>query len=342
VGACGGDGEVLVDNYIKLILLPNYITFTAMTFYIFGNKASPMKNIILTTLITLTTFGLKAQTIILLYPEGKIQNSITIADAEVKSVSKTGSIAYTKVSIPTLEVRIPEKGNGTAVIICPGGGYSSLQYTHEGTAIADEFLKRGIATFVLKYRLPSDAWMKDKAIGPLQDAQQAIKIVRMRAKEWSVDTAKVGIIGFSAGGHLAATAGTHFDKPVIDNTENTNLRPTFVALIYPVISLSDSLMHKGSRDNLLGKTPSAELVELYSADKQVAKNTPPTFLAHAGDDRTVKVANSVSMYTALQTKGVPAELHIYPKGGHGFAGRDNNAGRWIDRYYEWMKENGWL
>ncbi|MEO6521277.1 MAG: alpha/beta hydrolase [Mucilaginibacter sp.] len=301
-----------------------------------------MKNLVITVLLSLTTLSLKAQTIISLYAEGKIPNSIATANTEVKTVGKTGSIAYTKVSIPTLEVRIPEKGNGTAVVICPGGGYSSLQYTHEGTAIADEFLKRGIATFVLKYRLPSDAWMKDKNIGPLQDAQQAIKIVRMRAKEWGVDTAKVGIIGFSAGGHLAATAGTHFDKPVIDNKENTNLRPTFMVLVYPVISLSDSLMHKGSRDNLLGKTPSAQLVDLYSADKQVAKNTPPAFLAHAGDDHTVKVANSVNMYTALQTKGISAELHVYPKGGHGFAGRDNNAGHWIDRCYEWMKENGWL
>jgi len=301
-----------------------------------------MKTIIFAALITLTTIDLKAQTIIPLYPEGKIPNSISVADAEAKSVSKGGSIVYTKVSIPTLEVRIPEKGNGTAVVICPGGGYSSVQYTHEGTAIANEFLKQGIATFVLKYRLPSDGWMKDKNIGPLQDAQQAIKIVRMRAKDWGVDTSKVGIIGFSAGGHLAATAGTLFTKPVIENTENTNLRPTFMALIYPVITLSDTIMHKGSRDNLLGRAPSAELADLYSPEKQITKNTSPTFLAHTGDDRTVKVANSIEMYTALQSKGVSAELHVYPKGGHGFAGRNNNAGHWIDRYYEWLKENGWL
>lgn len=303
-----------------------------------------MKNIILTSLIILTTISLKAQTIIPLYPEGKIPNSIPVPSTEVKSVNKAGSVAYVKVSVPTLEVRLPEKGkgNGTAVIICPGGGYSSLQYTHEGTAIADEFVKRGIATFVLKYRLPNDAWMKDKAIGSLQDAQQAIKVVRMRAKEWGVDTAKVGIAGFSAGGHLAATAGTHFSKAVIDNKENTNLRPTFMILVYPVINLGDSLMHKGSRDNLLGKTPSAEMINLYSADMQVSNNTPPAFLAHTGDDRTVKVANSINMYSALQAKGVSAELHIYPKGGHGFAGKDINAGRWIDRCYEWMKENAWL
>lgn len=303
-----------------------------------------MKKLFIAAIIALSAISSKAQTIIPLYPEGKIPNSTNAPDAEVKTVGKTGSIVYSKVSVPTLEVRLPEKGkgNGTAVIICPGGGYANLQYTHEGTAIADDLNKMGITAFILKYRLPSDVYMKDKTIGPLQDAQQAIKIVRTRAKEWGVDTAKVGIAGFSAGGHLASTAGTHFNKAVIDNNENISLRPSFVILVYPVISLADSLMHKGSRDNLLGRTPTPQLINQYSADKQVTTNTPPTFLAHAGDDKGVKVANSVNMYTALQQHGVPAELHVYPKGGHGFAGTKGDAGHWIDRCYDWMKSNKWV
>jgi acetyl esterase/lipase len=303
-----------------------------------------MKKLNLIVLITLAALSLKAQTIIPLYPEGKVPNSITVPNAEVKAVNKAGNIVYSKVSVPTLEVFLPEKGkaNGTAIIICPGGGYSNLQYTHEGTAIAADFNKMGVTAFVLKYRIPNSTYITDKNIGPLQDAQTAIKIVRMRAAEWGIDTAKVGIIGFSAGGHLASTAGTHFDKPVIQNNEGTNLRPTFVALIYPVISLTDSLMHKGSRDNLLGTSPSAQLITQYSADMQVTKSTPPMFIAHAQDDKTVKVANSISMYQALVKNGVPSELHIYPKGGHGFAGSNSNAGRYIDRCYEWMKANGWV
>jgi len=288
--------------------------------------------------------SLKAQTIIPLYTDGKVPNAINVPNAEVKSVNKNGNIAYSKVSVPTLEIFMPEKGKatGTAVIICPGGGYANLQYTHEGTQIAEEFVKKGITAFVLKYRIPNTAWMKDKTIGPLQDAQQAIKLVRTRAAEWGIDTAKVGIAGFSAGGHLASTAGTHFNKAVIENKEGTNLCPSFMILVYPVINLSDSLMHKGSHDNLLGADASAQLVNLYSNDMQVTKNTSPAFIAHAGDDHTVKVANSVNMYIALQRNGVPAELHIYPKGGHGFAGANNNAGHWMDRCFEWMKENKWL
>lgn len=303
-----------------------------------------MRKLTITTLIVLSTLLLRAQTIIPLYPEGKVPNSINVPDAEVKTVNKAGGIAYSKVSIPTLEIHLPEKGkaNGTAVIICPGGGYLNLQYTHEGTDVAEMFNKIGVAAFVLKYRLPNDAWMKDKTIGPLQDAQQAIKIVRMRAAEWGVDTAKVGIAGFSAGGHLAATAANHFNKAVIDNKEGTNLRPTFAILVYPVIDLTDSLMHKGSRDNLLGKNPTTDMINLYSANMQVSKTTPPTFLAHTGDDHTVKVANSVNMYLALQQHGVPAELHVYPKGGHGFSGQKSDAGHWIDRCNDWMKSNKWV
>ncbi len=280
-----------------------------------------------------------SQTVIPLYPE-TIPNAIEGIDEEIKNVNNTGQIRYEKVSKPTLEIYLPSKktATGAAVVIVPGGGYRIVSYTNEGTDIAAEFTKMGVAAFILKYRLPSDKTMQDKTIGPLQDAQQAIKTVRSRAKEWGIDTSKVGIIGFSAGGHLASTAGTHFNKSVIENPEQINLRPNFMILVYPVISLSENLMHKGSRDNLIGGSPTAELTNLYSNETQVTAQTPPTMLIHAGDDKTVKVENSLRFYEALIKNNVPAEMHIYPKGGHGFGIGPNRApDHWTDRVQHWLQ-----
>lgn len=295
-------------------------------------------------IILAISLKIHAQTVIPLY-KGKVPNSIESTEQEVKNVNETGQVRYSKVIQPTLEIHLPDsdKANGTAIIIIPGGGYGYVSYSHEGTNIAREFNKMGIAAFILKYRLPSDKIMGDKTIGPLQDAQQAIKTVRMRAREWGVDTAKVGIIGFSAGGHLASTAGTHFAKSVIDNKEKVNLRPDFMILMYPVISLTEELMHKGSRDNLIGSTPGEQLTNLYSNDKQVTEKTPPTILIHAGDDRTVKVENSLKFYEALLKCGVPAELHVYPKGGHGF-GLNNKStpDKWTERVENWLKAGNFV
>jgi acetyl esterase/lipase len=179
--------------------------------------------------------------------------------------------------------------------------------------------------------------MIDKEIGPLQDAQQAILLVRQHAGEWSVKTDRVGIMGFSAGGHLASTAGTHFTQAVIDNKDNISLRPDFMILLYPVISFSDSIGHRGSRDNLLSQHPSPEKIKEYSNEWQVTARTPPTFLVHAGDDQTVPVANSLHFYEALQHHGVLTEMHIYPHGGHGF-GMNNSATKdlWMDRLKNWL------
>lgn len=283
---------------------------------------------------------LSAQTIIPLYT-GKVPNSITAPDyKEEKVINAEGQIRYGKVSQPTLEIYLPAAGAATsaAVLIIPGGGYSIVAYTHEGVDIAKEFNKMGIAAFVLKYRLPSDKIMVDKTIGPLQDAQQGLKTIRMRAAEWNINPAKVGILGFSAGGHLASTAGTHFAKAVIDNKEGTNLRPDFMVLVYPVISFSDSLMHKGSRDNLLGNITSAEQVKLYSNELQVTSDTPPTLLIHAGDDKAVPVGNSIRFYQSLIAHGVPAEMHLYPKGGHGFGQvQGRTPDQWTDRVQHWLK-----
>lgn len=302
------------------------------------------KSLVLVFATVAIVLNTTAQTVLPLYAD-KIPNSIQNTEKEEKNVNNTGQIRYGKVTAPTLEVHLPEKdkANGAAVVIVPGGGYRIVSYTNEGTDIAAAFNKMGVAAFILKYRLPSDQTMADKSIGPLQDAQQAIKTVRMQANEWGVDTAKVGIIGFSAGGHLASTAGTHFKKAVINNKENTNLRPSFMVLVYPVISLTEELMHKGSRDNLIGTTPGAELTALYSNDTQVTPQTPPTMLIHAGDDKTVKVANSLRFYESLVKNGVSAEMHIYPKGGHGFGVNNRTTpDKWTERVENWLKASNFI
>jgi acetyl esterase/lipase len=185
--------------------------------------------------------------------------------------------------------------------------------------------------------------MVDKSIGPLQDAQQAILTVRSRAAEWGVDTGRIGILGFSAGGHLASTAGTHFTRVVIPDAGGISVRPDFMVLLYPVISFDDSTGHRGSRDNLIGKDPSALAIREYSNQLQVTDQTPPAFLVHAEDDRTVPVINSIAFYEALLRHHVPAEMHIFPKGGHGF-GMHNRTSveQWPDLMRGWMEANGWL
>jgi acetyl esterase/lipase len=281
-----------------------------------------------------------------LYGSDPIPNSRSVANGE--TVDSSGSpvhLSYSKVSHPTLTVWQPPAGkrNGTAVVVCPGGGYVHLAMTHEGTDVAAWLNSLGITAFVLKYRLPSDETMVDKTIGPLQDAQRAIQLVRQRAAEWGVSPGKIGILGFSAGGHLASTAGTHFSTPVIANPANISLRPDFMVLLYPVISFDDSTGHRGSRDFLIGKNPSAEQVWKYSNQLQVTDQTPPTFLIHAEDDKTVQVINSINFYEALERHHVPAEMHLYPKGGHGFGlWNHTTKDQWPDRLANWLATGGWL
>ena len=225
-----------------------------------------------------------------------------------------------------------------SIIICPGGGYSRLAIDHEGVEVAKALNLKGITAFVLKYRLPNDTIMSDKTIGPLQDAQQAIRTVRKQAAAWGLNPNKIGIMGFSAGGHLAATAATHFNF-VADptNKDTTSVRPDFVILIYPVISFNDSILHPGSRNNLIGKNPPAEFVKQFSNELQVTKNSPPAFLVHTADDATVPVANSIRYYQACIDHKVPAEMHLYPKGGHGFGMHNKTtADKWFDRLLNWI------
>ena len=274
----------------------------------------------------------------------KIPNSIPTVNNET-SATTNGILRIKDVSVPTITMYkaghpSPRKA---AVIICPGGGYGILAASHEGSDVARVFNSWGITAFVLKYRLPDDSIMINKETGPLQDAQRALQLVRQNAKQWDIDPARIGIMGFSAGGHLAATASTHFNKPVIDNPGNISLRPDFSLLIYPVISFTDSLTHMGSRNNLIGKDASPEKIKEYSNELLVNEQTPPAFLVHAIDDGGVKKGNSVQYYEALQRNKVPAEIHLYPQGGHGF-GMNNKttSDSWMERLKSWFKANQYL
>lgn len=289
--------------------------------------------LILATL--LYPFTMKAQDTVMLY-SGTIPNSRQSHLPDLPT-RMNPALLY-RVLKPQLEVYLPEKSKatGTAVIICPGGSYKVLSYQGEGVRTAKELVKQGIAAFVLKYRLPDDSTMIDKKIGPLQDAQQAIKLIRENASLWGVDTNRVGVMGFSAGGHLASTIATHFRKAVIENKNETNLRPDFLILVYPVISMQDSLTHRDSRTNLLGKNPPRAVIDFFSNELQVDQNTPPTYITHAGDDKLVDVDNSIVFYEKLRHSHVPAELFIYPKGGHGFV-LGLPAGEWLGPIYQWMK-----
>ena len=281
------------------------------------------------------TFTSMAQQIINIYP-GAIPNA---KQSEMKEIATSGM--FRGVTIPTLEVYLPEKDSatGTAVIICPGGGYSVVVYQGEGISTAKEFAKNGVAAFVLKYRLPDDSTMMDKKIGPLQDAQQAMKVVREHAATWGINPKKIGIMGFSAGGHLASTEATHYKEPFIDNGENTSLRPDFQILVYPVVSMQDKLTHPDSRIKLLGKNPSKAVVDQFSNELQVDDNTPPAYITHAADDKLVDVDNSIDYFEQLRHHNVAVEMHIYPQGGHGFVFRHKG---WMDPLFQWMKESKWM
>ena len=249
-----------------------------------------------------------------------------------------------KVTTPTLTVFVPEKPNGTAIVICPGGGYAYLAINKEGFKVAKWLNTIGITAFVLKNRLPSDEIMKDKSIGPLQDAQEAIRYVRRNAWKWTINTEKVGVIGFSAGGHLASTLSTHYKDVVYKVSDSISARPDFSVLVYPVISMEENLTHKGSRTNLLGATPSIELIEKYSNQKNINATTPPTLLIHAVDDKSVVVENSIQYFLALKKNNVPSEIHLYQNGKHGFGlgNKGTTSQNWTKQCEDWLRGNSYL
>ncbi len=266
-----------------------------------------------------------------------VPNSKQTANKE-NSTFKDNVTRIAKVSVPTITVYKPVKANGKAVIICPGGGYSILAFDKEGTKVAEEMNRWGITCFVLKYRLPDDSANIDKSLAPLQDAQQAIRFIRSNAKEFGVNRNQIGIMGFSAGGHVASTAATHFNfKADAANTDTTSVRPDFAVLIYPVISFDSTITHKGSRNNLIGSKPTKEATEFFSNDMQVTATTPPSFLVQASDDGGVPVENSVRYYQACVKNKVPVEMHLYPHGGHGFGMVNKTTDdNWLERLKNWL------
>lgn len=247
----------------------------------------------------------------------------------VKMVTQPGLIPF-----------LPPKGkaNGTAVILFPGGGYFLLSMD-ACIEIAQALKEAGITAFIAKYRLPHDSIMIDKTIGPLQDAQASIRLLRQKADSFGINPQKIGLMGLSAGGHLVSSVATQLGKIVIDNPGNINLRPDFIALLYPVIIYDPAIPR--TRENLIGKYPTQAALDLYSTDKQVTTNTPPSFLVHAIDDDVIPVKNTLTFFNALLHKNVKTEMHILQSGGHGFALTDlNSRNIWFNSFLSWLQENG--
>lgn len=280
-----------------------------------------------------------SQEVIKLWPDGAIPNAVSGSQiAEKSEIDANGILRISNVSVPTLTAYLPskDKATGAAIMICPGGGYSILAASHEGSDVARWFTSIGVAAFVLKYRLPNPELMKNQQEVPLMDAMQGITLIRQNAARYEINPEKIGVMGFSAGGHLAATLSTHYYRgPQASETA----KPNFAVLLYPVITFGEKA-HIGSRDKLLGKlNTSPEMVAYYSNELQVTSQTPPTFLVHSEDDKGVPVENSINYYLACLKNGVPAEMHLYPMGGHGYGLRTAKFGSlntWPEACKAWL------
>ncbi len=245
-----------------------------------------------------------------------------------KPVSDT--VSYASAPAPAIQVFQSDSANGTGLLIFPGGGYHNLVWDKEGMAIARAFATKGLTCFVLKYRLPDSKTQKDFTTVPLNDAQQALSWIKKHAVDYHLDTTRIGVIGFSAGGHLASTLANHHAG---------NL--AFQILVYPVISMQDGLAHMGSRQALIGEGPSQAVKDAWSGELQVNQQTPPAYITHTGDDKTVPVENSIRYYQALLNKQIKAELHLYPEGGHGFI-KKLPVAEWLEPMTLWMEKNGYI
>lgn len=281
-------------------------------------------------LLFILSYSINAQSFkLLLWTEGVPNSKPT---NEVEYAETTDKLRIYHVQNPSIDVYLPSLINATgqAILICPGGGYKRLVYGQEGSDVAKMLNAHGIAGIVLKSRLPDNDSNIDPYKSPLLDAKQAIKLVRQNAEKWNINPDKVGVMGFSAGGHLASTLGTHFDN---------DSRPNFMALIYPVISMQEEITHMGSRKNLIGEDPSDELIDYYSNELQIKTNMPPTFIVHSSDDKLVPVANSIRFYENLLKKNIAVEMHIYPTGGHGYglAVGKGYLSSWPERLMDWIE-----
>ncbi|WP_431293383.1 alpha/beta hydrolase [Pedobacter sp. P26] len=284
-----------------------------------------MKTITYLNLAFFCLFGLsvKSQDIIRLYPEGQIP------------FAKSGT------EIPKLTLFQPEKNisKGTAVIVCSGGAYGGRANSVEGLPACKKLQQAGITAFLLDYRVPKIQFMDRKEVVPLTDAQRATQFVRENAKQYKIDPEKIGIMGFSAGGHLAASVGTHFQNSELINLNKTSLRPDFMILVYPVISFADSLTHLDSRANLIGPEVTKEKIRQFSNELQVTEQTPPTYLTSGMDDKIVDVKNTLYFAAALKQHHVPMDLFLYEKGYHGYGANNSQAKvQWIDDCINWILE----
>ena len=255
------------------------------------------------------------------------------------------AVGHEESDTPSIRIYLPEdsKANGCGIVICPGGGYGILATDHEGHQVAKWLARQGITGVVLRYRHSP----KYKHPVPMEDAQRAMRHVRHNAKQYGVDPGRVGILGFSAGGHLASTVATHFDRgqpDAEDAIDRQSCRPDFAVLCYPVVNLIEDWAHKGSARNLLGPNPDPELLKSLCNDTQVTKDTPPTFIFHTAEDRGVPVENAIAFFSALRKAGVPSEMHIYQDGPHGvgLSPADPAVFGWKDRLHAWLKSSGFL
>lgn len=298
---------------------------------------------ILSTLLLSAVFACPAmsQEVIKLWPDNAIPNAVAGVNLTEKSVTTDGILRISNVTVPTLTAypAPKDKVTGAAVMICPGGGYSILAASHEGEDVARWFNTMGVTAFVLKYRLPDSTVMTNPHEVPLMDAMQGMKLIRQNAARYGVDPNKIGVMGFSAGGHLASTLSTHYFR---GPQASEQAKPNFAILLYPVITFGDKA-HTGSRDRLLGKlTKSPDMIAYYSNEQQVTNLAPPTFLVHSMDDKAVPVDNSINYYLALLRNGVPAEMHLYPTGGHGYGLRTDKFGSlstWPTTCQAWLTNN---
>ncbi len=293
--------------------------------------------LMLATVLTVTS-AFAANTVIPLWPEGVPNAKPSLGEEHLEQ----GHIS--NVSIPTLTFYGPaiDRPNGTAVIICPGGGYTRLSTEREGVQYANWLSTLGVTSFVLKYRMAEFGHP-----APLQDVLRAVRIVRSRAAEFKIDADRIGVMGSSAGGHLAASAGTlfdHADGKTGAPLDSVNARPDFLILMYPVITMYDPVAHVGSRENLIGTHPTPELTRLMSVEKQVTAQTPPTLLIQTQEDKTVPVDNSILFFQALTRAHVPAEMYLFEHGSHGMGMRDGlgTASNWPKRAEEWLRARGLL
>lgn len=292
---------------------------------------------------TVLTQTARSQEVLNLWPDGAVPNAIAGVQITEKADPGTdGIMRISNVSAPTLTAYLPpkDKATGAAVMVCPGGGYTILASGHEGEDIAHWLNGLGVTAFVLKYRLPDEKAMTNQQEVPLLDAMQGMKLIRQNAARYGLDPNRLGVMGFSAGGHLASTLSTHYYRGA---NASEQAKPNFAILMYPVITFGEQA-HTGSRDKLLGKfNTSPELIAYYSNELQVTAQTPPTFLVHSEDDKTVPVENSIDYYLACRKNGVPVEMHLYPTGGHGYALRTTKFGSlntWPESCRAWLKSLG--